>query len=179
MSTVTPPRAPSLGALKLTQAQRLLGPHGLDAWMIVVRESGDRPEPVLPFFFDLDFTWTSIFLVGPKRSAALVATFDAPDLERLGLFDKVVTYKEGPRAALLEILDGWAPKRIGIDVSVHDALADGLTAGLRVWLDEVLKGTPHAKRLESAAKFLAEWRSVKLAEEIERIDRAVQETDTI
>jgi hypothetical protein len=96
MSTVTPPRAPTLGALKLAQAQQLLRKHGLDCWMIVVRESSDRPEPVLPFFFDLDFTWTSIFLVSPKRTAALVATFDAPDLERLGLFDEVVSKTPHP-----------------------------------------------------------------------------------
>jgi Xaa-Pro aminopeptidase len=168
-----------LGALKLAQAQQLLRKHGLDCWMIVVRESSDRPEPVLPFFFDLDFTWTSIFLVSPKRTAALVATFDAPDLERLGLFDEVVAYKEGPTAALRAILDKWAPKRIGINVSVHDALADGMTAGLREWLGEVLAGTPHGERLESAAPFVSAWRSVKLAEELERIDRAVQETEAM
>lgn len=179
MSTLTPPRAPSLGALKLAQAQRLLPEHGLDLWLVAVRESSDRPEPVLPFFFDLDFTWTTIFLIGRERTAALVATFDAPDLERLALFDEVVTYKEGPRAALLALLDSFAPRAIGIDVSVDDALADGLTAGLREWLDEVLRDTPHAKRLESAARFLAHWRGVKLPEERERIARAIDETEAM
>src|SRR5512147_825668 len=112
MPTVTGSSAAALGSQKLAQAQSLLREHGLDLWLILVRESADRPEPVLPFFFDLDFTWTSAFLVGPKRSAALVATFDAPDLQRLGLFDEVVTYKEGPRRALLDLLDAFAPKRI-------------------------------------------------------------------
>ena len=163
----------------MSQAQRLLRRHELDLWLIAVRESSDRPEPVLPHFFDLDFTWTSLFLISPRRSAALVATFDAPDLERLGLFDEVVTYKEGPIAALRELIDSRKPKRIGIDVSVHDALADGLTAGLREWLDESLAATPYAGRLVSAAPFLAEWRGVKLPEELERIDRAVQETEAI
>jgi Xaa-Pro aminopeptidase len=147
--------------------------------MIVVRESSDRPEPVLPFLFDLDFTWTSVFLVAPTRSAALVATFDAPDLQRLGLFDEVVTYKEGPRRALLELLDPFAPKRIGIDVSVDDALADGLTAGLRDWLQEALAGSRHAGALVSAAPFVSHWRSVKLVEEVERIVRAVDETEAM
>jgi Xaa-Pro aminopeptidase len=172
MSTVTGTNAGTLGARKLAQAQALLPAHGLDLWLIVVRESSDRPEPVLPFFFDLDFTWTSVFLVGPTRSAALVATFDAPDLERLGLFDE-----EGPREALLRLLDSFAPKSIGIDVSADDALADGLTAGLRDWLGDTLARTRHAKALVSAAPFLAHWRSVKLAEEVERIVRAVDETE--
>ena len=95
MSTVTSSRAPTLGARKLSQAQRLLRRHELDLWLIAVRESCDRPEPVLPFFFDLNFTWTSLFLVSPRRTSAIVATFDAPDLERLELFDEVITYKEG------------------------------------------------------------------------------------
>ena len=177
MSTVTGTNAGTLGARKLAQAQALLPLHGLDLWLIVVRESSDRPEPVLPFFFDLDFTWTSAFLVGKARCAALVATFDAPDLERLGLFDEVVTYKEGPREALLRLLDSFAAKSIGIDVSTDDALADGLTAGLRDWLGATLAGTRHAKALVSAAPFLAHWRSVKLPEEVERIVRAIDETE--
>jgi Xaa-Pro aminopeptidase len=179
MSTVTGSPAALLGSRKLTQAQALLREYEIDLWLIVVRESSDRPEPVLPFFFDLDFTWTSVFLIAPKRSAALVATFDAPDLQRLGLFDEVVTYKEGPRRALLELLDAFAPKRIGIDVSVDDALADGLTAGLRDWLTETLAGSRHAGSLVSAAPFLAHWRGVKLPEEVERIVRAVEETEAM
>ncbi|HET9952742.1 MAG TPA: Xaa-Pro peptidase family protein [Candidatus Eisenbacteria bacterium] len=179
MSTVTGTQAGSLGARKLAQAQALLPLHGLDLWLIAVRESSDRPEPVLPFFFDLDFTWTSLFLVGTSRSAALVATFDAPDLERLGLFDEVVTYKEGPRESLLRLLDSFAPKSIGIDVSADDALADGLTAGLRDWLGATLAGSSHETSLVSAAPFLAHWRSVKLAEEVERIVRAIDETEAM
>lgn len=179
MSTAAGTATATLESLKLAQAQALLPRHKLDLWMIVVRESGDRPEPVLPFFMDLEFTWNTILLVGPTRSAALVATFDAPDLERLGLFDEVVTYKEGPKAALLALLDSFAPKAIGIDVSVDDPLADGLTAGLREWLDEVLAGTKHAAALESAGSFLAEWRSVKLAAEVDRIARAIEETEAL
>ncbi|MEK7348846.1 MAG: Xaa-Pro peptidase family protein [Candidatus Eisenbacteria bacterium] len=179
MSTVTGIRPATLGSRKLAQAQALLPAHGLDLWLILVRESSDRPEPVLPFFFDLDFTWTSAFLVSPSRSAALVATFDSPDLVRLGLFDEVVTYKEGANAALLALLDSFAPKRIGIDVSVDDALADGLTAGLRDWLNGVLAGTPHAALLVSAAPFLAHWRSVKQAEELDLIVRAIEETEAM
>ncbi|HEU5311756.1 MAG TPA: hypothetical protein VFV24_09915, partial [Candidatus Eisenbacteria bacterium] len=114
--TLTAPgtaRAASLGAQKLAQAQSLLREHDLDAWLTVVRESAERPDPNLRFFTDLDFTWSTFFLVTPSSSAALVATFDAPDLISLGLFDEVATYKEGPRAALLKLLDGTHPTRIG------------------------------------------------------------------
>lgn len=177
MSTVAGTPTASLASLKLAQAQTLLSQHDLDLWLIAVRESTDRPEPVLPFFFDLAFTWNTIFLIGRERSAALVATFDAPDLQRLGLFDEVVTYKEGPRAALLALLDSFAPKRIGIDVSKDDALADGLTAGLRDWLTDVVSGTRHAASLVSAAPFLSHWRSVKLPGEVALIQRAIDETE--
>lgn len=179
MSPVTGTRLAALGSRKLAQAQALLPQYGIDLWLVLVRESSDRPEPVLPFFFDLDFTWTSAFLVSPTRTAALVATFDSPDLIRLGLFDEVVTYKEGANAALLALIDSFAPKRIGIDVSIDDALADGLTAGLRDWLTALLAKTPYAGRVESAAPFLAHWRSVKQAEELDLIVRAVEDTEAM
>jgi hypothetical protein len=88
------------------------------------RESAQRPDPNLRFFVDLDFTWTTFFLVTADWAGALVATFDAPDLVSAGIFDDVRTYKEGPRAALLAMLEERHPERIGINVSVHDALAD-------------------------------------------------------
>lgn len=179
VTTQTEKRAPSLGALKLSQAQSLLQSSGLDAWLIVVRESAERPDPILRFFFDLDYTWTSFFIVTPSWSGALVATFDAPDLVSLDLFDEVVTYKEGARAALLELLKRQDPKRIGINVSVDDALADGLTAGLRDYLMGALAGTPYESRIVSAAPLLAALRGVKLVEERERISHAVRETEDI
>lgn len=173
----TETRTPSLGALKLAQAQSLLGEAGLDAWLTIVRESAERPDPSLRFFFDLDFTWTTFFLVTPDWSGALVATFDSPDLVRLGLFDEVLTYKEGPRAPLLELLRRKDPRRIGINFSVDDALADGITAGLRDYLVGALAGTPYASRITSAAPLLAALRGVKLAEERALIERSVAETE--
>ena len=175
--TDAPARARSLGAQKLAQAQALLAESGLDAWLTVVRESSERPDPILRYFIDLDFTWTTFFLVTPTSTSALVATFDAPDLVQTGLFDKVSTYKEGPRAALIQLLDAERPARIGINVSVHDALADGLTAGLRDSLDDLLRDTPYAGKLVSAAPLLFRLRNVKLPEERQRIVRAVEETE--
>ena len=176
-TTVAPAR--DLGAQKLAQAQSLLAECGLDAWLTVVRESAERPDPTLRYFLDLDFTWTTFFLVTPTSSAALVATFDAPDLKERGLFDKVVTYKEGPRTALLELLDESRPARIGINVSEHDALADGLTAGLRDSLTSLLRDTAHQGRLVSAAPLLFRLRNVKLPDERRRIERAVLETEVM
>jgi Xaa-Pro aminopeptidase len=179
MTSTTAAPARDLGAQKLAQAQSLLAECGLDAWLTVVRESAERPDPTLRYFVDLDFTWTTFFLVTPTSSAALVATFDAPDLKERGLFDKVVTYKEGPRTALLELLDESRPARIGINVSEHDALADGLTAGLRDSLESLLRGTPHQGRLVSAAPLLFRLRNVKLPDERRHIERAVLETEVM
>ena len=177
--TASEARPVSLGVEKLEQARSLLAEHGLDAWLTVVRESATRPDPILRYFLDSDFTWTTFFLVTRRRTVALVATFDAPDLERAGLFDEVRTYKEGPRAALLEILESLNPRAIGINVSRDDALADGLTAGLRDYLTETLAGTPFADRLVEAGKFLAHLRGVKLPAEQERVRRAVDRTEAM
>lgn len=179
--TTSPTVAPAatLSAKKLAQAQSLLEASALDAWLIVVRESSERPDPILRAFLDLDFTWNTFFLVTKTGSSALVATFDAPDLERLGLFDEVLTYKEGPRAQLLDLLRRKDPKRIGINVSIDDALADGLTAGLRDYLVETVAGTPFADRLVSAAPLVSALRGVKLEEERTRIQSAIDETESI
>ena len=179
MTSTTAAPVRDLGAQKLAQAQSLLAECGLDAWLTVVRESAERPDPTLRYFLDLDFTWSTFFLVTPTSTAALVATFDAPDLRERGLFDKVATYKEGPRAALLELLDETRPARIGINVSEHDALADGLTAGLRDSLVTLFRDTPYEGRLASAAPLLFRLRNVKLPEERRRIERAVLETEAM
>jgi Xaa-Pro aminopeptidase len=172
-------RALSLGARKLAQAQSLLAEHDLDAWLTVVRESSERPDPILKYFLDVEFTWATFFLVTERSSTALVATFDAPDVVRAGVFDEVKTYKEGPKAALVELLDQVRPRRIGINVSEDDALADGLTAGLRDSLGKTLSGTSYAEGLTPAGSFLAQLRSVKLEEERHRISRAIEQTETI
>ncbi|TMQ59103.1 MAG: aminopeptidase P family protein [Candidatus Eisenbacteria bacterium] len=167
----------SLGAQKLAQAQEFLRDSSLEAWLIAVRESQERPDPNLRFFLDQEFTWNSYFLITPNRAFALVATFDAPDLGQSGLFDEVRTYKEGARAALVELLGQVDPRSIGINVSQDDALADGLTAGLHDHLRETLAGTPYAARLQSAERFLALLRGVKLSGERTLIARAVTETE--
>ena len=177
--TTSEARPVSLGAAKLEQARSLLAEHKIGAWLTVVRESSDRPDPALRFFLDSDFTWTTFFVVTRARTVALVATFDAPDLVASGLFDEVRTYKEGPKAALLEILESLDPPSIGINVSRDDALADGLTAGLRDYLTETLAGTRFADRLVSAGKYVSCLRGVKLPEEQERVRRAVERTETM
>ena len=96
-SPTVEPRIVSLGARKLAQAQSLLAEHDLDVWMTVVRESSERPDPILRYFLDVDFTWTTFFIVTERSSVALVAVHDAPDVVRSGLFDEVKTYKEGPK----------------------------------------------------------------------------------
>jgi Xaa-Pro aminopeptidase len=167
----------SLGAQKLAQAQELLRPCNLDAWLLAVRESTERPDPNLRFFVEQEFTWNSYFLVTPDHAVALVATFDAPDIASSGIFDEVLTYKEGSRASLVRILEKADPRSIGINVSQDDALADGLTAGLRDDLVDALTGTPYVSRLVSAEKLLATLRGVKLPAERAIIRRAVDETE--
>lgn len=169
----------SLGAQKLAQAKAFLKESSLDAWLLVVRESKERPDPNLRFVTDQEFTWNSFFLVTPARSYALVATLDSPDLAHSGLFDEVRTYKEGPRAALLELLSEVNPRSIGLNVSQDDALADGLTAGLRDYLEEALRGTAYAGRFQSAERLVALVRGVKLPAERELIARVVAETEDI
>src|SRR5258705_13697722 len=169
----------SIAAQELSQARELLVSCSLDAWLLAVRESMDRPDPNLRFFLEQDFTWNTYFLITPKRAVALVATFDAPDVVSSGLFDEVITYKEGSRAALVALLSQADPATIGINVSKDDPLADGLTAGLRDEIAESLAGTPYASRLVSAERLLALLRGIKLPAERAIVQRAVDETEVM
>jgi Xaa-Pro aminopeptidase len=167
----------SLGSQKLAQAQELLRETSLDAWLLAVRESSDRPDPSLRFFVEQEFTWNSYFLVTRDRAVALVATFDAPDVQASGVFDEVRTYKEGSRASLVRMLEEADPRVIGINVSQDDPLADGLTAGLRDHLVESLKDTPYAARLVSAERLVGSLRGVKLPAERAILKRVIDETE--
>ena len=168
-----------LGVLKAKQACELLDELGLDCWMLWVRETSQIPDPSMKLLMDGDVVWPSaLLLTRSGERIAIVGRYDVDGLPE-GLFSRVVPYDADIAPHLLEELDRLDPQTIGINVSRSSVAADGMTAGMRDWLKELLGGSGYAERLVSAEALIASLRGRKVPEEVERIRIAVRDTETI
>jgi Xaa-Pro aminopeptidase len=162
---------------KVRQAQTILAEKGIDLWLTFVRESSTNPDPVLDLILGTSVTWQSIFLIPAEgETVALVGSLDVAHVKEKGVFDLVVGYRESLRPELLRWMERFAPRRIAINFSRDDVLADGLSHGLYLLLLDYLSGTPFVERLESAESVIAALRGRKTESELERIRRAVKQT---
>lgn len=174
-----------LTAEKLEQAGRMLAASDIDLWMVFVRETAEGGDPVLPLIVEGGLTWESALLVTREgRRIALVGNYDADPLRSSGDWHEVVPYVHGMGQVLRETLDRLLPEcdrklRIGINFSVDDPKCDGITHGMKLRLDGILKGTRFEGCLVSAEGIVRSVRGRKSAEEIARIRRAVRETQRI
>jgi Xaa-Pro aminopeptidase len=165
---------------KADQAQGLLAEVGLDCWLTFARESSVRPDPGVELVVGRDVTWNSAFLFGRGgERIAIVGRYDAANIRTTGVFSEIIGYDEGISQPLLAALDQMAPGSIGLNYSTDDTTADGLTHGMWLLLNDILRGTPHADRLTSAAPLLAKLRARKSPAEVERIRQAIAITEEI
>jgi Xaa-Pro aminopeptidase len=165
---------------KADQVQPLLRETGLDCWLIFVRETSLHPDPGFDLVVGADVVRNSAFLfdVNGER-IALTARFDVANVRGTGVFADVIGYDEDIRQALLDVLRRLEPQRIGLNYSLDDVTADGLTHGQWLLLGDLLRDTPYAARLTSAAPLLSRLRGRKSPTELERIRRAVAITEEV
>jgi Xaa-Pro aminopeptidase len=165
---------------KADQVQPLLRETGLDCWLIFVRETGLHPDPGHELVVGADVVRNSAFLFGVNgERIGLTANFDVANVRATGVFGEVIGYDEDIKDAFLGVLRRLDPKRIGLNYSTDDVTADGLTHGQWLLLNDLLRGTPYADRLTSAAPLLSRLRGRKSPTEVERIRRAVAVTEEI
>jgi Xaa-Pro aminopeptidase len=119
-----------------------------------------------------------LFGAGGER-IALTARFDVANVRGTGVFADVIGYDEDIREVLLHVLRRLEPRRIGLNYSLDDVTADGLTHGQWLLLGDLLRDTPYAARLTSAAPLLSRLRGRKSPAELERIRRAVAVTEEV
>lgn len=162
---------------KLNQAVEILDELGLDAWLVVERESEISSDPIMSYIVGAGFTWLSFFLVFRSgHKTAIVGNLDIEKTERLGLFDEVIAYRESPREALLGQLNRFSPASIAIDYSLDSPVADGLSHGCYLQLMNLLADTPYPACLVSAEQLIVRLRGRKSVEEVRRIRRAIDVT---
>lgn len=165
---------------KADQAQALLAEVGLDCWLTFVRETIVTPDPGVELVVGTNVTWNSAFLFGRNgERIAIVGRYDMPDIRASGIFHEVIGYDEGIKAPLIEALDRMNPQQIGLNYSADDKTADGLTHGMWLLLNDLLRDTPYPSRFTSAATLLGKLRARKTPSEVERIRAAIATTEEI
>jgi Xaa-Pro aminopeptidase len=165
---------------KADQVRSLLAETGLGCWLIFVRETDIHPDPGFELVVGSGVVRSSAFLFGTGgERVAIAANFDTAEIRKTGVFGEVIGYDEDIRQPLLDALGRIYPGSIGLNYSPDDITADGLTHGQWLQLNELLRGTPYADRLTSAAPLLSRMRGRKSPAEVERIRAAVGVTEQI
>jgi Xaa-Pro aminopeptidase len=165
---------------KAAQAGELLRELGLDCWLTFVRETGQHPDPGVDMILGTSLTWTSALLLGRGgERVAIVGRYDVENVKLAGVFHEVLGYDEDLRAPLVAALERLAPRQIGLNYSVHDHTADGLSVGMYELLRTTLAGTPYVERLTSADAVLGRLRARKTPSEVARVADAVATTEEI
>jgi Xaa-Pro aminopeptidase len=162
---------------KIEQAVGILGELGIDAWLTFIRESASLHDPCIDLVVGGNVTWQSAFIITSKGDRiAILGSLDKAAHEALGHYREIVPYVKGVGEPLRETLRRLDPARIAVNYSTNDEMADGLTHGMYLLLQEILQGTPYGERLVPAEGIVARLRSRKLAPELKRITRACAET---
>jgi Xaa-Pro aminopeptidase len=165
---------------KADQVRPLLHETGLDCWLIFVRETDLHPDPGFELVVGAGVVRNSAFLFGAGgERVAIVARFDTANVRSTGVFGDVVGYDEDIRQPLLDALTRLDPRTLALNYSLDDVTADGLTHGHWLLLNDLLRGTPYADRLTSAAPLLSRLRGRKSPTEVSRVRAAVAVTEEV
>lgn len=165
---------------KADQASKLLHEFDLDCWLTFARETVVSPDPGIELAIGSNVTWPSAFIFAKDgRRIAIVGRYDVPGVEAYGVFPTVISYDAGIKDTLIAQLTMLNPRTIGLNYSIDDKTSDGLTVGMYLMLQNMLKGTPFADRLISAGPLLSALRARKTAGEIARIQAAINTTEDI
>lgn len=165
----------SVNRQKMEQAVKYLKDLEIDLWLILTSEGSD---PSIPLITGVGTVGIGAFLISNKgEKVAICSSIDAQDLEESGLFDRVVKYSHatGAEPVIKETILSFNPKRIALNYSLEENLADGLTVGRYRWLLDLL-GDSYRGEFLSSESFLSLLRSIKTPLEIERIQKAVDIT---
>ncbi len=172
---------PNLTREKVNQAIEILKEKDIDVWLTFVRETSAAGDPVLPLIYgDASLTWESALIIGANgERTAIVGRYEQEPARLTGAYDIVIPYDQSIRPHLLSVLERLQPRSIGVNTSLSDVHADGLTYGMYRKLLAYLEGTPFAERLVSAEAVAGAVRGRKTPEEQSRIRAAVDLTARI
>jgi len=164
-------------AEKLEQVPGILQEFEIDAWMLWVRESATIHDPCLDLVVGANITWVSAFiLTAAGDRIAIVGNLDRANVELHGHYREIQAYLGGVTDDLRRVLERLDPRRLAVNYSVNDVMADGLSHGMFLKLQQSLAGTPYLERLISAEPVVSALRGRKSPTERERIRQACDVT---
>lgn len=160
---------------KIEQAIKILQELNIDMWITFVRKTSEIFDPALFFLSDNKwYTWETAFIITSKgRKVAIAGRFDAPMIEKMQLYDEIISYDQGISTDLIAVIQQEQPEKIAVNFSEDNIAADGLTHGMFIKLQKILKGTDYSQRLVSSSNLLAALRGRKSLTEVEYIKQAV------
>jgi Xaa-Pro aminopeptidase len=162
---------------KIAQAVEILNEKRIDMWLTFVRESASMPDPALDVIVGQHATWQTAWIITREGETICIAgSLDVASIEKKGLYSTVIPYVQGIREPLLEVLRTRKPKKIAINYSTDSVMADGLTHGMYLLLQNMLKDTPYASRLVPSQEVLSALRGRKTPAEIRNIRKAISHT---
>jgi Xaa-Pro aminopeptidase len=177
-------RTPREEQLKIIQEKhnalpKIMKSAGIDCWMIFARETSTTPDSAMHFVVGSDIVLPSafIFALQPDMSLkkiALVANFDANAEREKKIWDTVIGYEKGISSHLQAIMNEISPQKIGLDYSIQDYSADGLTHGMYLKLSELLPS--FKSKFISARPIVNAVRSNKSKTETDLIRKACEIT---
>ncbi len=154
--------------------------HSVDLWLVFTRE-----EAADPLARDLGggsavARMALLFHIDGEhlRKTAIAASYDVTPLEESGIYDRVIAYRsEGIKPHLKDFVSRADPERIAVNTSRDMPIADGLTTGMRAYLEEVL-GEEVSARFVSSEPLVASFRGRRLPAEVEILREAARHTDS-
>lgn len=165
---------------KLAQALGLMKAHNLDVWLTFVRETNLSPDPALPLILNLDMTWQSAFILAKTgERIAIVGRYDVDNVKRMGGYSEIISYDEDIAPSLVKTIENLDPEFIGLNYSMNDVAADGLSHGMWQLVNRIFSVTPYRHRFVSAERLLSSLRGRKSTTEIARVRAAVKTTEAI
>ena len=155
--------------------------NDIDLWLVFTREESRDPLAADLGGGDAVARMALLFAHtdGKLKKTAIAASYDVTPLEECGIFDEVLAYRrEGIKPHLKQFIADLDPARIAVNTSRDMPIADGLTAGMRAYLEEVL-GEDIAGRFVSAEPLIASFRGRRLSHEVDVLREAARHTDTL
>ena len=162
---------------KVNQAVGILKEKDIDMWITFVRESSNMKDPVLDMISGINFTWLTALIINKDGdTTCIVGSLEESNIREKNLYKNIVGYNESIKDLLVNYIKSKNPKQIAINFSLNSELADGLTHGMYLILNDYLKNTDFVNRLISSEEIISALKGRKTATELKIMHEAVDET---
>jgi Xaa-Pro aminopeptidase len=162
---------------KVRQATTILKEMGIDCWVTFVRESALNGDPILDFLLPADVTWHSALVLTAGGDAyAIVGKYDKQMIDDTGAYREVTGYVQGYKDHLQGLIRKINPRSIAVNYSADSEICDGLTHGMYLTLEGLLKEIGYGEKIISAEQVISALRQRKSETELKHIREAIRVT---